>query len=236
MVSPSPSLAPNLRRFPLPTQVLDDDERTAWATELAATIKDTQNRAWALFPTALKTLKPSYTSPFVSAAHWWRFEPSANRGLFLAMRYPPFRGALVDISSKGPCPPSEWRFDAPFAQLDSDGVVAESDRSVSRLVRLRCRKGEDFFGSKVKVGWVTQQEGAEDFVPVVIKIVPVRDTDEPKIVFALKRQTTVEMKRENAKWKYFGTNYNGEYLLRDEGVLQSDYVAPAEEAGGCVVM
>jgi hypothetical protein len=154
----------------------------------------------------------------------------------MAMRHPAFRGHTVDLIQSGPCPPSEWRFDGIFAQLDGDGVVAESDRGVSRLVRLRCRKGEDFFGNKFGVGWVAAPEGAAEFVPVVIKIVPVRNTAEAKVLFAVKRQTTGEMRRENRQWGYFGTQFDEEFLLRDEGVLQSGFVAPAEEPRGCVVM
>ncbi|KAL1591704.1 hypothetical protein SLS60_011703 [Paraconiothyrium brasiliense] len=214
----------------------DDAERTEWATELSTSITSMQNQAWDIFPTALKTLKPSYTAQFVSEAHWWRFEYSKNRGSFIAMRYPCYRGCLVEPKEAGPCPPTEWRFAGSFGKLNADGVVDESEKSVSRLVRLRSRKGEDFFGSKVGSGFVVEKEDAGDFVPVVIKVVPLRDTAEPKVQFAFKKQSTSEMVRENAQWKYFGPAFTEEFLLRDEGVLQSDYVAPAEEASRCVVM
>lgn len=195
-----------------------------------------QDQAWSGFPTALKTLKPSYTSPFVDKAHWWRFEYSSHRGLFMVIQRPYYRGCLVGKGSEGPCPPSEWRFSGSFAELNADGVVEESERNVSRLIQLQSRKGGDVFGSKVRVGFVARREGDEDFVPVVIKVVPMRDTAEPKIQFAFKRQTTTEMVRENKSWSYFGNGFQDEFLLRDEGVLQSDFVAPAEEASSCIMM
>ncbi|KAJ4359564.1 uncharacterized protein N0V89_000119 [Didymosphaeria variabile] len=214
----------------------DDSKRTEWATELSTSITKMQEQAWSIFPTALKTLKPSYTSQFLPESHWWRLEYSKDRGTYVSMRYPFYRGSLVERATTGPNPRSEWRFASALAKLNADGVVDESDKNVSRLVRLRSRKGEDFFGSKVQVGFCVEKEDASSFTPVVIKIVPVRDTPEAKIQLAFKRQSTAEMVRENAAWKYFGPGFSEEFVLRDEGVDQSDYVAPVEEGSKCVVM
>lgn len=196
-----------------------------------------QNKAYSYFPAALKRFKPSYTGAFISEMHWWRVELSHKRGTFWSF-HPnhPFRASSISEWRVDPNPCCEFRFAGAFAKLDANGVVAEDDKTTSRLVPMRSRMGDDRVGSQWRVaGFTTNKDGAKDFMPILFKVVPLLDTAEPAVRFAIKRESTNEMVRENGRWKYFGTSWDDVYILRDEGVLESDYVAPAQDESGCII-